>query len=174
MEVLSTPQMSEGDSPLWRTDEVDEMVVHRRPAGFIRRVIATVIDTIIIGLLFQFFMFAGMAGLSAAGLSAVSAFDFSGLGSISLGSLFFIQIGYFGFFHTHCGQTPGKMTLRIIVVSDTTDAFGRPSPSQAVFRALGLFISASFFGLGFLITLFGRKKRALHDYLCGTQVLLAP
>ncbi len=143
-----------------------------RPAGFIRRAIAALIDTAIIGILFQFFMFAGMTGLlSAAGSNGLDTIDLSDVSAISLCSLFFIQLGYFSFFHTHCGQTPGKMTLRIIVVNDS---LGSPSPPQAFFRSLGLYISASFFGIGFLLTFFGRKKRALHDLLCGTQVLLAP
>ncbi len=116
-----------------------------------------------------------MAALSLAHQAdGLGLFDLSALGSISLGSLFFVQLGYYTFFHTHCGQTPGKMILRIMVVVDGTDTPGPPSPPQAFFRALGLFISASFFGFGFLMSIFGRKKRALHDFLSGTQVLLAP
>jgi len=163
--------MLEGEAS---SGEPGVLVIPHRPAGFIRRVIATLIDIVIIGILFQFFIFAGMSGLSAAVASnGLDVFGLSDLGAISLCSLFFIQLGYFSFFHSHCGQTPGKMTLRIIVVVDDTGTLNSLSPLQAFFRSIGLFISASFFGFGFLITLFGRKKRALHDHLCGTQVLLA-
>lgn len=167
----TNPQMQQAESDHWSPSE---MPPFPRPAGFIRRVIATLIDALLIGLLFQLFMFSGLAGLSLAlGPDGLDTLDFSSLGVISLSSLFFVQLGYFTFFHTHCGQTPGKMTLRIIVVSDVTDTFVSPSPAQAFFRALGLCVSASFFGFGLLLSIFGRKKRALHDFLCGTQVLLS-
>jgi uncharacterized RDD family membrane protein YckC len=152
----------EGD---WR---IDKTPPPSRPAGFIRRAVAIVIDIVLIGILSQLFILIGMAGLSVT--SGVELFELFELGPVWLSSLFFIQIGYFSFFHAHCGQTPGKMTLRIIV---TTHSHRLLSPLHAFFRALGFFVSASFLGIGFLLTFLGRKKYALHDLLCGTQVLLS-
>ncbi len=56
MVMLRIPQMADGDrdSPSWVLP--DEIASPYRPAGFIRRAIATLIDTAVIGMLFQFFM----------------------------------------------------------------------------------------------------------------------
>lgn len=139
-----------------------------KPAGFTRRTIAYMIDAVIIVFLFQFFLLAGKMGTL---LSSGEGIGLSGLGGTLFSSLLFITIGYFTFFHTHCGQTPAKMIMRIKVVTGDLET---PSPLKAFIRTLGYFVSGLFFGLGFFITIFESKKRALHDLLTGTQVILSP
>lgn len=141
-----------------------------RPAGFIRRAIAYSVDIVVLFVLLEVFFVAGLIGLRYSG-GGGDASDYSDLGISLLNNLLFIAIGYFTFFHSHCGQTPGKMILRIEVVTKTHKW---PSPLQSFFRTLCYLISGFFFGLGFFITAFERKKRALHDHLSGTQVILSP
>ena len=69
------------------------------------------------------------------------------------------------------GQTPGKQLLGLIVI----DAYGeRPSLLKTLLRTVGYAVSVLPFSLGFLWIGFDREKRALHDWLAGTYVVLAP
>ncbi len=81
-------------------------------------------------------------------------------------------IGYFAFFHAHEGQTPAKKLFRIKVVKEKESAL-LLSPGATILRSFSYFLSFSFFGLGFLISLFGEKKRGLHDWLTGSYVVLS-
>jgi len=141
-----------------------------RPAGFLRRALAYTIDAAIVLLLLQIFLLVGLFGQRLSG-GGIEDLDLSVLGIGLLNNFLFIAVGYFTFFHTHCGQTPAKMILRIQVVNKELQ---HPSPLQAFVRTLCYFTSGLFLGLGFFITLFEGKKRALHDLLTGTQVILSP
>ncbi len=172
MEIASPPHTSEDQSafdptPLCQEDRLRTDAV--RPAGFIRRAIAYTIDAVIIVVLFQFFLFAGSMGLLLSSGAEINL-ALSRLGGTLFSGFFFIYIGYFTFFHTHGGQTPAKMILRIKVVTATLET---PLPFQAFMRSLGYLVSSLFLGLGFFITVFERKKRALHDLLANTQVILS-
>jgi uncharacterized RDD family membrane protein YckC len=69
------------------------------------------------------------------------------------------------------GQTPGKQLLGLLVI----DAYGeRPSLVKTLLRTVGYAVSVLPFSLGFLWIGFDREKRALHDWLAGTYVVLAP
>ncbi len=139
-----------------------------RPAGFIRRAIAYVIDTMIVFSLFLGFIFSGFMGLRFSG--GIDSFYYSGTGEIVFLSYLFLYIGYFTFFHAFGGQTPAKMIMRIKVVTKTGQP---PSYFRSLIRTFGFFLSHLFFGFGFLLTLIDRKKRALHDLLIGTEVILS-
>ncbi|MEJ7846799.1 MAG: RDD family protein [Pyrinomonadaceae bacterium] len=69
------------------------------------------------------------------------------------------------------GQTIGKMLTGIrIVGSDGTPA---AASRIALRQTLGYVITAISLGLGFLLSIFSGKGRALHDYLAGTLVIYA-
>ncbi len=140
-----------------------------RPAGFLRRALAFTIDCGVILMLFQSLLLAGLYGLQLS--ESREGLGVSDLGLGLINSLLFIALAYFSFFHAACGQSPGKMILRIKVVTKDLRAL---SPFRAFIRAVSYFLSGLFFGLGFLITIFDGKKRALHDLLTGTQVILTP
>ena len=73
--------------------------------------------------------------------------------------------------HALGGATLGKRLLRIRVVGPD----GRPpSPARSAIRSLLAVISAALLGLGFLLALFTRTGRALHDVLARTWVVKAP
>ena len=67
------------------------------------------------------------------------------------------------------GQTLGKRLLHLRVIS----AQGRaPGPALACVRFVAMTLSLGLAGLGFLWCLFDRERRALHDHLSGTYVIL--
>jgi len=73
--------------------------------------------------------------------------------------------------HALGGATLGKRLLRIRVVGPD----GRPpSPARSAVRSLLAVISVGLLGLGFLLALFTRTGRALHDVLARTWVVKAP
>lgn len=69
------------------------------------------------------------------------------------------------------GQSIGKMVtgLRIVNIHGTSASTG-----ALLFRQIGGYIlTAASMGIGFLISVFSRKGRALHDFLAGTVVIHA-
>jgi uncharacterized RDD family membrane protein YckC len=78
-------------------------------------------------------------------------------------------VGYFAWFWSVAGQTPGDRVLGLRVVQATT---GRPLRwPRAALRVGALILSAIPFCAGFLMILFDDRRRALHDRLVGTVVL---
>lgn len=157
-----------------RFEEALPPVAVLQPAGFIRRAIAFIIDFFMIELLYLFLMGMGVWGMQ---LSKGGRGDFfpselvlASLAVPFIAVWFFLFIGYFTFFHFYDGQTPAKMIIRIKVVTEEGTI---PSFPQALVRSFGYFISGFFFGFGFLFSIFERKKRALHDLLVRTQVILS-
>ncbi len=73
--------------------------------------------------------------------------------------------------HALAGATLGKRLLALRVVGPD----GRPpSPARSAARSALAVLSAAFLGLGFLLALFTRSGRALHDFLARTWVVKAP
>ena len=69
------------------------------------------------------------------------------------------------------GQTFGKMAFGVRVV----DRAGHPvTTSVAVVRALGYLVSVLPLGLGVVLMFLDTERRALHDRLAGTRVLMVP
>ena len=67
------------------------------------------------------------------------------------------------------GQTLGKRLFRLRVISSQGQA---PGPVVACLRFVSLAFSLALAGLGFLWCIFDRERRALHDHLSGTYVIL--
>lgn len=69
------------------------------------------------------------------------------------------------------GQTLGKMLtgIRIVAIDGTAPAVG----AIAIRQTVGYLLSALTLGLGFFVSFFSTKGRALHDYLAGTVVIYA-
>lgn len=89
-----------------------------------------------------------------------------GGGGLLLGVAALYQM-YFG---AITGQTLGKRVfgLRTISVRGTA-----PGPARGLARFAALLLALAPVGLGFLWALFDRERRALHDHLAGTYVILA-
>ena len=68
--------------------------------------------------------------------------------------------------------TPGKMAVSAVICDAQTG--GRPTFRQYFIRYAGYYLSALFFGIGFLRIPFDPRKRGWHDLLAGTVVVHRP
>jgi uncharacterized RDD family membrane protein YckC len=89
---------------------------------------------------------------------------------VALGSIVALcwSVGYFAFFWSTTGQTPGNRLMAIRVVDARTLA--PPRPGRAVRRFFCLIIAALPFCLGFLWVLVDDRRRGWHDKLARTVV----
>ena len=135
-------------------------------AGFWIRLVAYLIDTLILGV-------AQFAIALALGLAGDALTD-NGNGELTMalvGGLCGMVVGvtYAVFFTGYNGQTPGKMALRIQVIrtDGTPMSYGRAFLREVI----GKFASGIIFGIGYLMAGFDRQKQGLHDKIAGTYVI---
>jgi uncharacterized RDD family membrane protein YckC len=153
-------------------------VLHVRAAGFPRRLVAAIIDAVLVvlvasavtagaalvlGVPFPRWKELGpdllLAGLLDRNPMAVGA---AGL-FLGIGALYHIYLGGI------TGQTVGKRLMRLRVIG----ARGTPpGPLGGIVRFVTLVLSVLPAGLGWLWCLFDRERRALHDHLAGTYVIV--
>jgi uncharacterized RDD family membrane protein YckC len=137
-------------------------------AGFWRRFLAMIIDSIILDV--------------ALGLAAVVAFPLLGLswdfdpeqmssGTIAILYLVLLLVWwlYSALLESSSRQaTVGKMAMSIIV----TDMAGqRISFGRATGRTFGKVISSMIFAIGYIMAAFTARKQALHDIMAGCLVI---
>ncbi len=80
------------------------------------------------------------------------------------------QVAVIHHFYAKTGATIGKRIMRIKALS--TETKGNLKPWQGVYReTVGHYLSGLLLGLGFLVSLFNREKRAFHDYVFQTVVV---
>lgn len=82
--------------------------------------------------------------------------------------LFLIVSGYYVFFWSLLGQTPGKMLMGLQIVTLTGE---RITFWQAVRRFLGYIVSLFCLFAGFLWILIDNRRQGWHDKLAGTCVI---
>jgi len=135
-------------------------------AGFWVRAVAYLLDSFLLGIVqvvlgLLIGLVIGMLGMATEGDPAVNTVLW--LFGVTL------SIGYAVFFTGYCGQTPGKMALRIKVIR--TD--GSPiSYGRAALREVpGKFISSILLGLGYIMVAFDKQKQGLHDKIADTYVI---
>ncbi len=143
-------------------------------AGFWSRAAARIIDLVLIIAVFNLIYLADRFG-SEAGLWAGSGIE---EGDVAEGfspanllrAVFFLTfpIFYYVFLHGSCGQTFGKMAMRIKVVNDDGTPLGY---KMAFFRWLGYFLCDLTFNVGYIWAAFDARKQGFHDKVCGTLVL---
>lgn len=139
----------------------------RAYAGLVTRAIAIVIDVALIEL----------AALVVSGAWALllSLFQISqpSRGWVIVGAsvLFFVWVvGYFAFFWTSTGQTPGSRVMQIRVTrSDGT----RVGPGRALVRLVWMVLSLPLLW-GYLPILFTSYRRTFFDLMAGTVVTVLP
>ena len=142
-------------------------------AGFWKRAAAYFIDSVITGIAGG--VLGGLIG-GVMGAMLLSGGDMANSGS----SLLAIQgvanliglilgVAYFAGFHASASMaTLGKMAIGIKVVRSNGE---RISFLRGMGRYFALFVSAITLFIGFFITGFTERKRALHDMLCDTVVV---
>jgi uncharacterized RDD family membrane protein YckC len=137
-------------------------------AGFWSRVLASIVDTILV-------LLATAPLLMLFGLG--TGFDLNDLANggalpaVSPGSL--IQnllpaVVVIAFWAT-LQATPGKMLISARIVDAKTG--GKPGLGQCILRYLGYFVSIIPFGLGLLWVAFDPRKQGWHDKIAGTVVV---
>jgi uncharacterized RDD family membrane protein YckC len=156
----------------------EERVLRVRAAGFSRRFAAAAADaaiiagvsalvTIVAALILQIplprskeigpdMLVAGLLDRNPMAVGAMGLF-------FGLGGLYQIYLGGM------VGQTIGKrwMGLRVISIHGVS-----PSPTRSILRYLAMLLSVMPAGLGFFWALFDRERRAAHDHLAGTYVIV--
>ncbi len=136
-------------------------------AGFWIRVVASILDSSLLGFV-QFIL----SLILGATVNTIGNFTGEGDTGINIVLWLFgttLSITYAVFFTGYCGQTPGKMALRIKVIR--TD--GRPlTYGRAALReVLGKFLSGILLGIGYLMVAFDSRKQGLHDRIADTYVI---
>jgi uncharacterized RDD family membrane protein YckC len=152
-------------------------VLHVHAAGFSRRLVAALIDAVIV-LVVASGVTAGAAlvlGVSLPRLKELGpdlllagildrnpmAVGAAGL-FLGIGALYHIYLGGI------TGQTLGKRMMGLRVIGPRGTA---PGALGGILRFVTLLLSVTPAGLGWLWCLFDRERRALHDHLAGTYVI---
>lgn len=156
----------ENDLARWRSVAANHPPENQPKAGFWIRVVATLLDSFLLCIV-QFVLtmiitlVIGFMGIAAGEDPAVSLIIWLFGTTISL--------GYAVFFIGYCGQTPGKMALRIKVVC--TDGSQLTYGRAAKREVLGKFVSSILLGIGYLMVAFDHQKQGLHDKIADTYVI---
>ncbi|MEN8730267.1 MAG: RDD family protein, partial [Desulfuromonadales bacterium] len=156
----------ENDLDRWRSVAANHPPENQPKAGFWIRVVATLLDSFLLCIV-QFVLtmiislVIGFMGVAVVEDPAVSFIIWLFGTTISL--------GYAVFFIGYCGQTPGKMALRIKVVrtDDSQLTYGRAVKREV----LGKFVSSILLGIGYLMVAFDQRKQGLHDKIADTYVI---
>ena len=135
-------------------------------AGFWVRVLAYLIDSVLLitvqtALSLLINLTIGMLGIATEGDPAINTIIWL-FGAV-------LSISYAVFFTGYCGQTPGKMALRIKVIR--TDGSPINYGRAALREVLGKFISSILLGIGYLMVAFDNRKQGLHDKIADTYVI---
>ena len=166
--AVDMPEPPEEETEISVADQALAEAAALPKAGFWGRVVATLVDALI--LLVVQVILTVLLGVVTAGVS--NGMNERGIMALSLVySLFgtILSMAYYVFFTGYCGQTPGKMAVRVKVVrTDGADiGYGR-----AFFReVLGKFVSGVLLGIGYLMVAFDSQKQGLHDKIANTYVI---
>lgn len=141
-------------------------------AGFWIRLLAGVVDGVVIGIIGYVVLGAdiGMSDAFPDGVQRTAyGAAFGAPQAASHGTNFMLDWLYFAIFECSAwSATPGKKLLGLIVVDDEGR---RISFLRATARYFAKFLSAVLLLLGFLCIGWNRRKRGLHDVIAGTLVL---
>jgi uncharacterized RDD family membrane protein YckC len=133
-------------------------------AGFLVRLVAYIIDAIIIAIpnaIINAIFMGGLQSDSPGGGAVVMAL---------IGSVLVLvwSVGYLVYFWTTSGQTLGKKVMGVKVVTTDGELVG---VGKAILRIIGYAISGIVFYLGFIWIIFDSEKQGWHDKIAGTYVI---
>ena len=133
-------------------------------AGFWMRVVATLLDGLVV-----FILQLVLGSLLAIAGFATSTGSGGGVGGVVMLFGYVLSFAYYVFFTGYCGQTPGKMALRIKVIRrDGSDlGYGRAAFREVLCKT----ISGLILGIGYLMVAFDEQKQGLHDRMADTYVI---
>ncbi len=133
-----------------------------RLGALYKRVIAFFIDEVIISILF-YIIYANSFNRATTSAMLIELINMLFLQVILL------KVIYHTFFVWMYGATPGKMLLKIKIIS--IDGFDKPNLMSSFIRATVRIISEMFFYIGFLWAFFDRLRQAWHDKAAKTMVV---
>lgn len=140
-------------------------------AGFWRRVVAYVVDGLLVGVVMTILVMlfaAGAVGSIAAGSPEAAAAAAGMVGLVNLASIIGMWL-YFALMESSATQgTLGKMAVGLLV---TDLDGGRIGFGRATGRFFGKILSGLIFAIGFLMAGFTARKQGLHDMLASTLVV---
>jgi len=148
-----------------RTDNNEEELLSFNLAGLNSRALAFFIDLVIVAIISLLAFGAGIYLLQDTNL------DSFGLSRVFVPIyllLFFLGSSYFVILNGYGGKTIGKILMGIRIISDEGNSIGF---WQSFVRWIGYYISASFFFLGFVWSIFDRSSQSWHDKIAGTYVV---
>ena len=155
-----------------------QRVLRVRAAGAVRRLLAAIIDAALVNAVaLGATLVAALAlGVSLPGSKELGP-DFVLAGLLDRNPMALGALGLLGgmsalyqiYLGGILGQTAGKRLLHLRVISSRGRA---PGPLLGCVRFVALLLSLLPVGLGWLWCLFDRERRALHDHLSGTYVIV--
>ncbi len=145
-------------------------LLSRPRAGFWVRLLAYIIDSIVLAVAGGILSFATGLGVGIGAIITGSMDESTEMITGIFGLIINITLSliYYVAFVGARGQTPGKMALglKIIRTSGEEMTYGR-----AFLRWIGYWASFLTIGIGFLMIAFSREKQGLHDKIAGTYVV---
>ncbi len=141
------------------------------------RLVAYILDGIIVGIVVTFF-----AVIGAVALGLGTTVQGNTITSVSSGAVFVfavcVAIGtvvgilYFPFFWVRGGQTPGMRPFSLRVVRDSDG--GPIGWGTALLRLIGLIVAGMVFYLGYIWIFIDKRRRGWQDLIAGTIVVKQP
>lgn len=149
-----------------------------RPAGFISRLVAFMVDLVLISITITIVVFGINEIMSFFGLkimlnrwisNSVNAETITSAIRILVVLLYYLfSILYFAIFYSLVSYTPGKYLVGLQVVR--TDGF-RLRFWRSFLRAVCYYLSALLLFMGFIWIIFDKNRQGLHDKIAGTVVI---
>jgi uncharacterized RDD family membrane protein YckC len=136
-----------------------------RYAGFWIRFVAKFVDGLILAVPLVAIMF--FVGLRAAGNPGSGVPDILGL--VAQLGYYVLSMIYSIFFVGKYGATPGKMACKLRIVTATGE---KVSYGRATGRFFAEVLSGLICYIGYIMVAFDSEKRALHDHICHTRVVM--
>lgn len=139
-----------------------------RFAGYAQRLLAYIVDAVILGVVvvvLSFVLFAIVAGAASSDSDGLAA---AGV-VVWLILILVVSLAYFPYFWARGGQTPGMRMFRLRVVRDVDG--GPISGTAAVLRLFGYWVNQVVFYIGFIWIFVDKRRRGWHDLIAGTVVI---
>ncbi len=132
------------------------------------RLVAYIVDTIVAGILIVAVTII-LGIVMSAGAASNSGAAVGGGALVWFIALLVISLGYFPWFWSHGGATPGMKMLNIRVVREVDG--GPVTGGQAILRLIGYWINSLVFYIGFIWILIDAHRQGWHDKLANTVVI---
>ncbi|WP_083553156.1 RDD family protein [Syntrophotalea acetylenivorans] len=135
-------------------------------AGFWLRVVASLLDSVVV-----FILQLVCGGILIASGGLLGGLD-SADGTVAMVTWLFttvLGLAYYVIFTGSCGQTLGKMALRIKVIRKDGGDLGYGGATLR--ETIGKFVSGIILGIGYLMVAFDERKQGLHDKIAGSYVV---